>query len=234
MKTISKLTLLLSGLAILSCNQSQKKQNKKVTQDTIAKRITNKNTPPETISEFLDKALTIDTIEFNNEFEFDTYKSFLFFKSGHIISKTEKNALIVFCPTDTMYTIKLYSVKDGKWQLSDSISGLDAFPTRFDAIFDDYNFDEQTDIYIQVTASDGWSLSRGHLLIINPKTKKFELHPETRALANMKPDKKARTVLSEEWIGYDMQNQIQLTILTNKWVKGQLKTTSKKNIKIKP
>ena len=50
----------------------------------------------------------------------------------------------------------------------------------------------------------------------------------------MKPDKKARTVLSEEWIGYDMQNQIQLTILTNKWVKGQLKTTSKKNIKIKP
>lgn len=224
------LIILLLGLTIVSCSQTQTSQNKIVTQDTISKTVANKETALEKITRLLDEALTVDTLEFNNEFE--TNQSFLFFKSGRIISKSEKNALVVVCPTDTTYMVRLYSIQSNKWNLSDSTSGLDAFPTQFDPIFDDYNFDGQTDIYIQVSASNGWSLSRGHLIIIEPKTKKFELHKETRDFANMTPDIKTKTIKSELWNGYDMKNRHQLTIFTNKWVNGQLKTISKKDITI--
>jgi hypothetical protein len=231
MTTMRTLTILLLGLTIFSCNQTQTTQDKIVTTDTISKTIVAKDTVLEKITKLLDKALTADTLEFNNEFE--TSQSFLFFKSGHIVSKTEKNALVVVCPTDTTYTVKLYSIQNNKWTLSDSISGLDAFPTQFDPIFDDYNFDGQTDIYIQVSASNGWSLSRGHLILIDPKTKTFELHKETRDFANMTPEPKTKTVKTELWNGYDLKGQHQLTIFTNKWVNGQLKTINKKDITLK-
>jgi hypothetical protein len=234
MTIMRTLTILLLALTIFSCNQSQTTPYKIVNPDTVSITVVDKDTVLDKISELLDKGLASDTLEFNNQFEFDTYKSFLFFKSGNIISKTEKNALVVVCPTDTTYTVRLYSIPNKRWNISDSISELDAFPTQFDPIFADYNFDGQTDIYIQVSASNGWSLSRGHLIIIDPKTKKFLLHREARDFANMTPDLKTKTVKAELWNGYDMKGRHQLTILTNKWVKGQLKTISKKEITINP
>ena len=227
MTTIRTLTILFLGLTIFSCNQTQTRQDKIVTQDTTSKTVAVKDTVQIKIAELLNKALTADTLEFNNEFE--TNQSFLFFKSGHIISKTEINALVVVCQTDTTYAVRLYSIQNNKWNLPDSINGLDAFPTQFDQVFDDYNFDGQTDIYIQVSASNGWSLSRGHLIIIDPKTKRFELHKETREFSNMTPDVKTKTVKTELWNGYDIKNRHQLTIFTNKWVNGKLKTISKKD-----
>jgi hypothetical protein len=220
------LTILLFGLTIFSCNQTQTKQDKIVNKDTITQSI-NKTSFNDKIIELFEKAITTDTLEFSNQFE--NNQSFLFFKSGQIISETEKNAIVVICPTDTTYTIRLYSIQNNKWKLSDSITELEAFPTQFDPIFDDYNFDGQTDIYIQVSASNGWSLSRGHLIIIEPKTKMFDLHKETRDFANMMLDIKTKTVKTELWNGYDMKNRHQLTIFTNKWVNGKLKTISKRD-----
>ena len=220
------LTILLFGLTIFSCNQTQTSKDKIVSNDTIT-QTTNQAVSIDKIAELFEKAITVDTLEFNNQFE--NNQSFLFFKSGHIISKTEKNALIVVCPTDTTYTVRLYSIRNNKWNVSDSISGIDAFPTQFDPIFDDYNFDGQTDIYIQVSSSNGWSLSRGHLIIIDPTTKMFDLYEETRDFANITPDMKTKTVKTELWNGYDMENRHQLTIFTNKWVNGKLKTISKKD-----
>lgn len=81
--------------------------------------------------------------------------------------------------------------------MADSIGGLDTFQSQFEAIFDDFNFDKQTDIYIQVSASNGRALSRGHLLTIDPLTKKIIQHAEARDLANMKPDPKTKTVVSQ-------------------------------------
>ena len=220
------LTILLFGLTIFSCNQTQTTQDKVVSNDTFAQTI-NKNSFNDKIIELFDKAITADTLEFNNQFE--NNQAFLFFKSGQIIGKTEKNAIVVICPTDTTYTIRLYSIQNNKWNLSDSITGLEAFPTQFDPIFDDYNFDGQKDIFIQVSASNGWSLSRGHLIIIDPKTKMFDLHKETRDFANMTPDIKTKTVKTEMWNGYDLKNRHQLTIFSNKWVNGKLKKISKKD-----
>ncbi|OYQ43927.1 hypothetical protein CHU92_02780 [Flavobacterium cyanobacteriorum] len=228
------LLILLFGLTIFSCNQTQTAQDKIITQNTIVQTQLVKDTLISNIERLFKKALTCDTVEYSNEFEFEKYKSFLFFKSGYILSKTEKNALVVTCPTDSTYTVILYSLQTDQWKLSDSISELDAFPTQFDPIFDDYNFDGQTDLYIQVSASNGWSLSRGHLIIIDPMTKKFDLHKEARDFANMTIDKKSKTIKAELWDGYDLKGRHQLTIFTNKWVNGQLTTTSKKNITIEP
>lgn len=149
------------------------------------------------------------------------------------MEKTEKNAITIQCQIDTTYSIKLYSFKDNDWQIIDSISGLDAFPWQFYVKFEDYNFDGQKDIYIQVSASNGWSLSRGHLLIIDPLKKKFDLHNEARDFANMKPDPSTKTILTELWNGYNLQGQHQLTIFENKWINGKLKTVSEKDTTLK-
>ena len=51
-------------------------------------------------------------------------------------------------------------------------------------------------------------------------------------ITNMKPDPKTKTVVSEIWNGYNDKNQHELTVFTNKWLNGQLKTIKKKNIVI--
>lgn len=222
MKITQTLIFLILGTTIFSCNY---KQN---TQDKIFSRPA-KETLLNNIESLLDEALTSDVVEFNNAYEFDTCKLFLFFKSGHILSKIEKNALIVSCSTETTYMVRLYSLEAGKWKLSDSISDLEAFPPQFEPVFDDYNFDGQTDLYIQVSASNGWSLSRGHLIIIDPMTKKFCLHKEARDFANMTIDKKTKTIKTELWNGYDLKGRHQITVYTNKWLNGQLKIIDKKD-----
>ena len=219
------LIILLLGLTILSYNQSQAKHEKTFTLvDTIYKTDIVKDTVIDRITKLLDKALMTDTLESY------TNKPFLFFKSGHLISKTEKNALAVVCPTDTTYTIRLYSIQNNRWFILDSISKLDAFPIQFEAIFDDYNFDGQTDIYIQVSISNGWPLSTGHLIIVDPNTKKFNLHKEARDYANMTLDRKNKTVKTESCFDYGSKGRHQLIIYTYKWVNGHLKTISKKKI----
>jgi len=229
---MNRIIILLIGLTFFSCNRTKVARENTVIQDTIPQVKSIEIVLSDTLTNLFNKALVADTLEFIDIIdELEYPKSFLYYKSGHIISENEKNALVVTCPTDTTYSVKLYTIQNDKWNFIDSINGLDAFPVQFDVMFNDYNFDGQTDIYIQVTASNGWSLSRGHLITIEPQTKKLELHKEARELANMTPDKKSKTVKSELWNGWDIEGQ-QLTIFTNKWINGQLKTINKKNITI--
>lgn len=211
-----------------SCNYAQQANERKVSNmEAAVEESTYKNIFTDSIVLFLEKSLRVDT------FEVDHFGPFLFFKSGYMLSKDEKNAIAIYSSTDTTYCVQLYSMRERKWELSDSIDGLDALPMQFDLIFDDYNFDEQTDLYIQVTASNGWSLSRGHLITIDPKTKKLKLHTETRDFANMMPDKRTKTVRAELWNGYDKDGSVQLTVFTNKWIAGKLKTIRKKRVTVK-
>ena len=207
--------ILFFGLTIFSCKQTSTKQDNCVVQDSITMLLNN--------------ALTCDTLEFNNQFSLDNYKNFLFFKSGYIINKSNKNALAVFCPTDTTYTVRLYAIDNNNWGIVDSVNSIDAYPSQFYVTFDDYNFDNQLDIYINVSASNGWSLSRGHLLIIEPLTQKIHQHKEARDLANMRLDKKTNIVFSETWNGFNLKNQHELTVYKNKWIGGKLKTVAQKD-----
>ena len=191
------------------------------------------NISPPDVNELLAKALKAKNLEFNNSYGFSKLDGFLFFKSGHLLDSSEVNAIAVNCRYDTTYSIKLYLRKDTSWQLEDSISGLEAFPWQFNLSFNDYNFDMQTDIYIQVSASNGWSLSRGHLILIDPRSKKFDLHKEARDFANMCIDQFSKTIISQDWEGYDSLNNSHLTIYTNKWINGQLQTINKRDSTLK-
>jgi len=224
---MQKLTIFILGLILISCNQVSTKKEKITKSDSLSVEKTTIKELKDSVTKLLDIAITKDTLEIRNS------EPFLFFKSGNILSSTEKNAIVIVCPTDTTYAIRLYYLINKSWELTDSVAKLDAFPSQFELTFDDYNFDKQKDIYIQVSASQGWSLSRGHLFIIDPVTKKLTRHEETRNLANMKPEPKTETVVSELWNGYNDKNQNQLTVFTNKWVKGKLKTIKKKNITVK-
>ena len=178
----------------------------------------------DTLYRLLGTALIVDSLKYENEMPF------LFFKSGFILNQSEKNSVMVSCPTDSTYQIKLYTQQDHTWILNCSIDSLSAFPSQFDAIFEDYNFDNQKDIYIQVSASNGYSLSRGHLIIVDPSTKKLTEHKEARGLANMRPDPITKTVTSEIWLGWNSRNQQHLLVQTNKWVNNQLRMVKKKII----
>lgn len=244
MKTLLKMTVLFICLIFFSCKQNPETKNKKLlnitvvqqkskkvfVSDTLKKTVKQKPKRVWTVDnivELLDSARTSDTVEI------DSWKPFMFFKSGYFLSKARKNTILVTCTTDTTYLIKLFVLKNRKWYLVDSINKLDAFPPQFDIVFKDYNFDGQKDIFIQVSASNGWSLSRGHLLTIDPLTQKMIQHKEARNLANLNPNPKTKTVTSEIWNGYNSEGQNQLTILTNKWIDGKLKTIGKRETTIK-
>lgn len=213
---------------IFSCNHANISNDKVLVQHAAA----SDKVFADSLQAFFEESLLIDSIEFNNWPKIQSYKSFLSFKSGYFLNKTQKNALVITCSADTTYTVKLYSVQRDRWVLTDSLNNIGASPPQFDLTFADYNFDEQTDIYIQESASMGWSLSRGHLIIINPNTKKFQLHPETRDFANMEPNNKTRTIETELSEGYRSDGKHRLTIFTNKWIDGRLVPVSKKNVLI--
>jgi hypothetical protein len=218
---MKKLIIFVIGLILISCNQVFTKQEKKAYLDSLSAENTNIKALIDSTYKFLDIATTRDTLEFQCS------KPFLFFKSGNFLSSAEKNAIVIFCPTDTTCSVRLYSLTKKSWELTDSVAKLDAFPSQFELRLADYNFDKQKDIYIQVSAS------QGYLFIIDPVTKKLTRHDEARDLANMKPYSKTKTVVSETWNGYNDKNQHELTVFTNKWVNGKLKTIRKMNMTLK-
>jgi hypothetical protein len=226
MKTTNIILIFISALTFFACNNSQTENklpavdslslDKKVVSEDIKETITT-----DTLYKLLENSLRLDTFEFNN------FEPFLFLKTGNLLSQTEKSAILINCPTDSTYKIELYKLQSDKWIKYDEIDRLEAFPVQFFLNFQDYNFDEHTDIYLQCSASQGYSLSRGHLLTFNPKTNRFDQHPETRDLANMQPNAKTKTVISEKAVYGDKGFQGACD-WTNKWINGKLKTIKKK------
>lgn len=231
LKTVRVLLLSFLGLMTFACNQTQPNQTQSNQTQSNQNITVPKDSVTEMISSLFEKALTSDTIEYSNQFE-QSFKSFLFFKSGYIINKNKENALVIVCPTDTTYLVRLFAIRENNWQLVDSINGLEAFSPQFSLIFDDYNFDHQTDFYIQVSVSNGWPLSRGHLITLDSKTQKFTLHPEARNLANITTDPQTQVIKSELWNGYDLIGRHQVKVITNKWVNGQLKTINQRDVTV--
>lgn len=188
-----------------------------------------KESKPSIIDELFEKAQSEDYVDFIR----DNPSEFLYFKSGFFLDESSKNALLISSKDFKIYKIQHYILNKNNWKLINQIDSLEAFPSQFEITYNDYNFDEQTDIFIQVSASQGYSLSRGHLLIVNPKTKKFSLHEEARNLGNMKPDSDQKVVFSELSHGYNLNNNREISILTNKWVDGKLKTIDQEKIIMK-
>ena len=230
MKTTNSILTLIIGLTFFACDNSQT-ENKTVSSDTLNFKVIDdieKKITPDTLYKLLDNSLQLDT------FEFSKWEPFLFIKTGNFLSSSDKNAFLVSCPTDSTYKIELYSKLDDSWVKNDELIVLDAFPMQFFLDFDDYNFDGQKDVYLQSSVSNGYALSRGHLFTINPKTQKMQTHPEARDLANMQPDFKSKTIISEDvnWsVDYGFQG---VCDLKNKWINGKLKTMQRECPSKKP
>jgi hypothetical protein len=148
----------------------------------------------DTLNKLLDKAIIADSIEFDN------YPPFLYFKSGNFVTATQKNSIIIYIPDDSTFTIEFYSLSDGKWQKNSELKNIEAEIVAFNSDYKDFNFDGFNDLYIQQNASNGYVMSRGYLITINPKTKELTLHNEVRDEANLTPDAKTKTVYADELV----------------------------------
>lgn len=203
------LCIIVSILAFSACNNRPIEKEQAILSPSGA--IT------DTLNKLLASARTADTLTLEQSIPF------LFFQSGHLFNSTEKHAVAFSSPTDSTAQIKLYRLQGHTWQLMDSLDGLPANTIAFRTIYADYNFDAQTDIYIQRSASNGYVMSRGYLLLIDPLTGKISLHTETGELANMRPDANTSTVFSEDWQATG-NDKSPVRTLHNKWVSGVLKT----------
>lgn len=214
-------TICLWGLAFVACHHPEEKQESTVAKDKVAQNGSEEFVPIDTIAHLLAKAAKMDTLEFDN------WRPFIFYKSGYFLNRKVKSALVVNEISDTTIAVKLYSLQGDNWLLNSTIENLDGPGIAFGPKFDDYYFDGQTDVYIQVTISNGYSLSRGHLLTINPFTLKLQNHPEARDLGNMRPDIKSNSVISDEVIWCKSDGFKEVCKRTNKWDKGVLKFIDK-------
>ena len=212
--TIKIAGILFLTLAFYACNTAPSKRETATPAGS--------NVIADTLQQLLHSARTADTLERENS------APFFFFQSGHLFNSTEKHALAVISPTDSTTQLKLYRLQDHAWQLMDSIDRLPGISPAFHASYADYNFDGQPDIYIQQSASNGYVMSRGYLLIVDALTGKITPHQEIGELANMRPDVKKLTVYSEDLVNCSNKDKSPVCTLRNKWIDGQLKTIEKK------
>lgn len=205
MKSYPFYILLVNLIIIISCKNENKLNVSYHKGNTIIKI--------DTLYDILAKNKKIDSLEFEN------WEPFLYLKTGNFLSEKDKNAILVFNNTDTTYQIELYTLEKEKWIKNDALTNIEANAMQFYVIVQDYNFDGQKDIYLQRSASNGWSLSRGNLLTIN-ENRKFCLHSETKELANMSPDYESKTVYTDE-LDYSKSGRI-INKRINKWKDGKL------------
>ncbi len=198
--------LFLLTFVLISCKNEENKNH-------IKEIKTNQIVSKDTLYEILQRGTRVDSLEYEN------WKPFLFIKTGFLLSKREKNALIIFEKSENNFSVELYTQLNKKWKKNDAIENINLNPTQFYINIEDYNFDNYKDIYLQSTASNGWSLSRGTLLTIT-KNKKIIHHPETQDLTNMYPDEKTKTIYTDE-IDFSKDGRI-VNKRINKWENGKL------------
>lgn len=213
------LTFLFLIIFLISCkNETQKKidsRNKQIESQQYQSEI-----KVDTLYKLLENAITKDTLEFSNQ------EPFLFIKSGNLFSNKEKSSIIVNCPTDSTYRIELFSLVNKVWRKTDELNNLEVPNRQYEIKIKDYNFDNFKDIYLNSTSSNGISMSKGYLLIVDTLSKKFENHLEVRNLKNMFPDNKTKRVLTDSVDfnvnGKSVWNQIYI------WKNGKLINTNQK------
>ncbi len=179
-----------------------------------------KNLEIDTLTKLLERAKETDTLEIIN------LEPYWFIKSGKLFAKNAKSAFIVNCPTDSTYRVRFFTENNGKWIKNDELENLEFFPIQNEVLMADYNFDGFLDFYLNSSSSQGISLSRGHLLTINPSTRKIENHFETRNLANMFPNRKTMTIYADS-IEYNLKGKA-VWKLKYQWENGKLKSTNQK------
>lgn len=154
--------------------------------------------------------------------ELQSWKPFYYLKTGYFLSDKEKNALLIKPDKDSLFTIEIYSQNGEVWVKDDALENFDLHPIQLATSFNDYNFDKKNDIYIQFAVSNGYAVSYGHLITINPQNKKMSVHPEAEELGNMKVDSIKEIIISEQWQTCLTNDYVGPCLITNKWTNGKI------------
>jgi hypothetical protein len=173
----------------------------------------------DTLYQLLDAAKKQDSIEF-----FSAGENFLFIKAGYILSAKTKHAVLIYDNKEDVFFTEIYALDPQQNHNLLFKHALKEFsPINLNLRFSDYNFDGYTDLYLQKGVSNGMAISFGNLYLYNGKGIKY--HPECYNLGNMEPDKRTRTIISDERITCTIDGLTTSYIickLTHKWKNEKL------------
>ena len=145
----------------------------------------------------------------------------LFFWSGFIFSPTEEEALLIRNPSDQKYEISLLSLVKGKWNLHDQLL-VEGNPVEFACFLEDFNFDGTKDLFLQTSISNGYPVSKGHLILVDEPTRKLSLVQEAIGLGNLSVDSLQQLLISEEVIWCEKDASRSACKLYHHWKQGVL------------
>ena len=112
-------------------------------------------------------------------------------KSGFLFSKKEKNTLFAYSISDSAILVRNFLESNGKWKESSNSINLPIHsfsPAYFRFSMEDFNFDNNRDLFLQFYQSMGNADSYGYLLIFDEKSRNLVLVKESIALPNLEPD----------------------------------------------
>lgn len=159
-------------------------------------------------------------------FTFSQWKPFLYFSSGRDIFPDQTTALVAEEAGDTTISISMWTLHNEIWTQQSAVY-VTGPGMAFGITLADFNFDGQTDIYHNVSCSNGYALRRGNLITIDPASMQMVLHAEAGRLANMRPDSAKHCVWSCDWaecIQYGYSDTCQIA---NEWKNDSLITISR-------
>lgn len=214
------ITILFLWLLLLGClqtNPSQKESVKQNLNENLSK------VDSSTVDQAMNKALYIDSMD-----AFSATYPIYFLTSGHFLNDSVKN-LLVTQQIDTLnYIIELYIQQGGVWLKQSELKTADISIIHYYPTFHDFNFDGQKDIYIQVSASNGYVMSRGHVITVNKSNSAMVFHPEVRNEANLTADPATKLVISEEYISCTNPPYPDVCKKRLKWTQNRLVFKSRK------
>ncbi|NOQ75290.1 MAG: hypothetical protein GQ574_24985 [Crocinitomix sp.] len=124
-------------------------------------------------------------------------KPFKAFESGFLLNDSVQNAIYVE-QLDSTCNIHLYELKMNEWVLVFQKFDLAFNSLYFDLNYIDFNFDGTKDLFMRMTCSNGYAISRGHLFEYDPIEKELILHTEVEHLGNFSADNDNKYLVAED------------------------------------
>lgn len=149
------------------------------------------------------------------------FEDFTFIRTGNMFGAGQWAAVLISQKGKKKYRVEIFNkTATGVWEKKGENTIGDFALSQLEVVFDDYNFDGLTDIYIQASMSNGVGLSRGYVLLQDVTGYKFTNCKQCNKLANMQPDATTKVLASEEYIYCNSGGSV--CKLSHQWNNGKL------------
>ncbi len=181
-----KVFALTVGVFIISCNNPSSNEllgdNTSNTDSLLLEK--------DFLTNCLENSTTLDS---SSWYEINPFKDF---QSGYLLNDTVINAIYIE-EHDTLCNLNLYKLQAGRWQLITSVQDLDFSSLSYAINFLDFNFDGTNDLFIRTSASNGYVMSRGHLIEYDVANNELIVHNELAEYANFSINKEKQQLKAE-------------------------------------